>query len=1699
LAASDQASDDQLQSQDDVAMTRWMRPAELDRRQQQHQFDPIVEGARYQLSRELLIAIWQRACADATDNSGRRDLEQATRLFHDLATRFAARGGRRGPDVGKTTRVELEQLGDARYLRNTDPLKARTPGRETLVVAEGRRWATTNAPSAVFDADSKITSEGVGPPAAQEVALAMAALQRPGTSGAAIEPGVRVDFESAFGESFSDVRVYEGDGVADAAGAQAVARGNDIHFAKGRYAPGTPQGRFLLGHELTHVVQQRQGQMTEDRVRRLIDDAMGSGRSPREHEADRIGMLVAAGQPAGKVIGGVARGTMQNYGPNPADILPEPETLTLGGDPFSIKFLHTGKNESSDSLTVEITYTGGREYEHGPGQSGNVVRIVIPRAKIFPMSADPPLKGSIKAKTAAEVILDLYGDDRMLVKVTDKMEVRNGRRHDFKVAINGRWYTSSWLLVKDPNATAVPAGPDHQDDIPGEQPESRFKGGGTQIRIDGDGDQHKELLLLVKAGKDSWAPGQPKSVTIEVTQIASGKMQAVELALPDPKGGSGALWPVVKQVTDGHQPTEIGLQLNATSLLIAPATRDATTVRYSLRGPSSSKDLVFAKEADGQGPQNVAAVDGTASIGGIHSADVKLGAYGDMFRVAFEPTQAILSVSARERGHGVVGGFGSKVTLSGAKALRVLQSDGRSVKLDLNGDGAAEVEIFDLLTQGGGKQSPEIERHHTITLVGPAIGGEHKVHFTVHGQTFLGPFGSASELDASASSNAQAVSGLQDQAGLGTYQQNMDAFEGAMFAARLQAQQQGLISEAMYKNWEATNGDLLVIRAQFAGAKTDPTRKVDPATQKAAVGHASAFFAALAEATKGKERVTSAQAGLGYSQVSTKNDYTGEEKFESWTLFVGTKRSTSENVGTLLAAGKYEQAFAAYNTVVGGLDKWIVAKLKAKNTRDGNDAAQRIEYLGAMRTELGKLEGVKPTRVQAVFHPDAGYKDALRTKEVPLALYYWKTGSQWKLKDLTNPNNTFEDEVAAKPGETEPPDSLFKELDYKGHFPKGIIHYQLPGGRGGQLKTTERMTLSEWLSYIGLGVAAIGLGLATFGTGTVAVVGAYALAASSVIGAAAAGAHMIEEADHGNLSAGEAAIDIAQIVAGLLGASQLVAGRLVMSAGAASQAGKAWKGTAALIAKWAQAGYVPLTIGRIAGDVVTVALGSKELARQLEDIEKSGAPEHEKSRLKALLLSQFAVSAGLVALSIKGDLPAIAKGKSLYFYIPKEGGPLVAAHMEKPGTIKFSQATVNAATSDDIPMDTLIKSMKADGWKGDPIDVVRANGELVSIDNRRLYAARAAGIEAPVTVHNAEAKLPDAMKDRFKLQVDLYEGAAKKLTTAKPDPSATPKYAKGAAAETWSEAVAFRTANQGKMTGIDFPIGGSHSLPALTTKPTTSKERKELGLPKTNDADDVVRLQTKGLVEGIENGTLDKTIFNTKSSDSSTTFGDWYKKWVESPNPVKLNADGPGMHKPSYPAGMPPEFESLINRMVADGDVVRNLKIKAQAAQIAKEIPDLNVDPHAPSYPETRKKLVEKYGEPMVKKYEASVLGTASPDRDAINKQVKQVIDDRGFDSLRRFLPDQELYLTGGATAPTKPLSEINSVKIVIVVPDGTTAKKIAELETRASSLVIATSDAFTKATGKGHLRVDAEVRTRSTAFSAMTVEGSGNFVRVDK
>lgn len=75
--------------------------------------------------------------------------------------------------------------------------------------------------------------------------------------------------------------------------------------------------------------------------------------------------------------------------------------------------------------------------------------------------------------------------------------------------------------------------------------------------------------------------------------------------------------------------------------------------------------------------------------------------------------------------------------------------------------------------------------------------------------------------------------------------------------------------------------------------------------------------------------------------------------------------------------------------------------------------------------------------------------------------------------------------------------------------------------------------------------------------------------------------------------------------------------------------------------------------------------------------------------------------------------------------------------------IRFSQSSVNGA-------DEIINSMKANGWKGDPIDVVKmSDGKMTTIDNTRVVAAREAGIDVQAIIHDSNELLPESLIDRF--------------------------------------------------------------------------------------------------------------------------------------------------------------------------------------------------------------------------------------------------------------------------------------------------------------------------------------------------------------
>lgn len=77
--------------------------------------------------------------------------------------------------------------------------------------------------------------------------------------GASLDASTRDYFEPRFGYNFSGVRVHTGDAAAEAARAvqaRAYTVGPDIVFGGGEYQPTSGEGRWLIAHELAHVVQQ---------------------------------------------------------------------------------------------------------------------------------------------------------------------------------------------------------------------------------------------------------------------------------------------------------------------------------------------------------------------------------------------------------------------------------------------------------------------------------------------------------------------------------------------------------------------------------------------------------------------------------------------------------------------------------------------------------------------------------------------------------------------------------------------------------------------------------------------------------------------------------------------------------------------------------------------------------------------------------------------------------------------------------------------------------------------------------------------------------------------------------------------------------------------------------------------------------------------------------------------------------------------------------------------------------------------------------------------------------------------------------------------------------------------------------------------------------------------------------------------------
>ncbi len=122
--------------------------------------------------------------------------------------------------------------------------------------------------------------------------------------GSPLDKDTRQSMESGFGHDFSDVRVHtdaRAGESAKAVNAQAYTVGSDIVFQPGKYAPETHEGKHMLAHELTHVVQQRSGPVSGTPAPGgiQISDPSDSFEQQAEHTATQVmSAEPASGSPA---------------------------------------------------------------------------------------------------------------------------------------------------------------------------------------------------------------------------------------------------------------------------------------------------------------------------------------------------------------------------------------------------------------------------------------------------------------------------------------------------------------------------------------------------------------------------------------------------------------------------------------------------------------------------------------------------------------------------------------------------------------------------------------------------------------------------------------------------------------------------------------------------------------------------------------------------------------------------------------------------------------------------------------------------------------------------------------------------------------------------------------------------------------------------------------------------------------------------------------------------------------------------------------------------------------------------------------------------------------------------------------------------------------------------------------------------------
>lgn len=380
-------------------------------------------------------------------SAGERPPTRVRRLV--LGGDSAGRGakGTRPGDKSPTTEAAPQGTGD-------DANRRSHILRQLLAPSDSSLDHGTSSPSLPASLPTPVAAQQVPPSELQRPDERAAAAPSPaaatsGRPGRPLDEQAREQMEYAFGTSFANVRIHES-AQPQALGAVAFARGEDLHFQPGAYDPTSPAGLELLGHELAHVVQQRDGRVTKGKGGVNTDAAL-------ESEADELGSRAARGEPLTKAGTGTPPTWAEQKGAQDADTDPN---ANLRNQLLEAATTGRGADAALRTAAPEIAMTVLRQLRDTPvpGHSATALQLLVQAADVQVLeqllgqgSSGQALSAAVEDRLAPHVGPEVTSAARL--HTDESADLLAAAHHAHAVTIGDRIYFASGQF-----APGTPAG-----------------------------------------------------------------------------------------------------------------------------------------------------------------------------------------------------------------------------------------------------------------------------------------------------------------------------------------------------------------------------------------------------------------------------------------------------------------------------------------------------------------------------------------------------------------------------------------------------------------------------------------------------------------------------------------------------------------------------------------------------------------------------------------------------------------------------------------------------------------------------------------------------------------------------------------------------------------------------------------------------------------------------------------------------------------------------------------------------------------------------------------------------------------------------------------------------------------------------------------------------------------------------------------